>query len=130
MTTARLIHWLVGLGAALAIAQAEPALASNDRSVTIDARRGVSKDVLDRYRRAAIGSSRARYHRVRIRILVTAGKGFPAEALRLPHSRRFQDISVVLIVTRGNTVTREITVNAFEIDDRRARQIRQITEFL
>ena len=130
MKAVRLLCTLVGLWAALALAQAEPAFATGDRSITIDARRGLSEDVLDRYRLAATGPSRTPYHRVRIRVLISTGRGFPAEALRLPRSRRFQDVTVVLVVTRGTTITREITVNAFEIDDRRARQIRQLTEFL
>jgi hypothetical protein len=130
MKADRLLVWLAGIGAALALLlQAEPAFASRDRSITIDARRGVSTEVVDRYRQAALGSSRAPYHRVRIRPLIAAGRGFPAEVLRLPRSRRFHDVTVVLVVTRGNTITREITVNAFEIDDRRARLIRQATQF-
>ena len=92
----------------------------------IDARYNM-QDALAQYRDAIL-SSQKRSVRVNIKILVDANRGFNVGYLRLPRRLKHINVRVTLHILRGMSVSKEVSVNVFQLD--RKNEVKRINQTL
>lgn len=123
------VNWIYGscfLVAATIMAPNE-SQAQSARFTVIDARDGLTPEVLEAYAEAMGANSKTPIVKSRIKILATARHGFDAGAIDLPDQVRHADLDVTVMVQQGASSGAAIDANHVKIKRRAPSKIKQTT---
>ena len=106
-----------------------PAQAEGSRFTIIDARDGLTPEVLDAYADAVKGNTNSPLTKSRIILHVSGQHGFDAPAIEFEHRKQSVDVDIDVRIAGGQTLRAPLHVNRMIFDRNKApTQIRQSTQ--
>lgn len=95
------------------------------RSIVIDARRGMTRDLYEDYKNAVLGDGHKRSVSKTIILHVSARLGFDAGYLVVPRHIRSMNTHIIIYVHHGDIISAPISVNLLSLDRRQIFNINQ-----
>lgn len=122
-------NWFYGTSFLIIAALVAPfeSQAESARFTIIDAREGLTPEVLAAYSEAMGANANAAMVKSRIRVLTTARHGFDVGAIELPEHVRRADLDVTIMVQQGGNVPAAIDANHISVTRRAPSLIKQTT---
>ncbi|MEP1142290.1 MAG: hypothetical protein ABJH52_01115 [Henriciella sp.] len=122
-------NWFYGTSILIIAALVAPSdsQAESARFTIIDARDGLTPDVLEAYSEAMGANAKTPLVKSRIKVLTTARHGFDVGAIELPEHVRHADLDVTLMVQQGASAPAAIDANHLSVTRRAPTKIKQTT---
>ncbi len=104
--------------------------AESARFIVIDAREGLTPDVLEAYTNAVGGNAKAALVEKRIRILASNRYGFDVGQIAIPDHVRQLDLDITVMLQKGQRLHTPVKVNEITVSRRSPARIAQSTKIL
>ena len=121
--------WIIGPGlvSVVCVLTLADSMAQTARFTIIDARDGLTPEVVDSYAAALGANSKTPFVKNRVKIVTSAKHGFDVGAIELPNHIRSLDTEVSILIRQGAALEAPITANEVTTSRRIPQRIRQTT---